>query len=52
VFLATYPPGVTTYEKDPKLTTIAKKFPYRGFLAGMDMVYYCDQPLKPVDSKN
>lgn len=51
VFLATYPPGVSTYDKDPKIQSIAKKFPYRNTMVGMDMLYYSDRPLRTADQK-
>jgi len=46
VFLATYPPGLSIAEKDPKLQAITKRYPYRATLVGMDMVYYSDRALR------
>ena len=51
VFLATYPPGISIYDKDPKIQTIAKKYPYPQTVVGMDMVYYSDRPLRTPDTK-
>ncbi len=51
VFLATYPPGVSIYDKDPKMQTIAKKYAYPQTLVGMDVVYYSDRPLRTSDPK-
>lgn len=53
VFSATYPPGFTTFDKDPKLQTIYKRYPYRANLFGIyDMVYYSDRPLRTTDSNS
>lgn len=46
VFLATYPPGISIYDKDPKIQEITRKYPYRATLVGMDMVYYSDRALR------
>ena len=46
VFLATYPPGLSIFENDPKLQEIYRRFPYRATLVGMDMVYYSDRALR------
>ncbi|MEI7927320.1 MAG: hypothetical protein WCH40_02125 [Verrucomicrobiales bacterium] len=51
VFLATYPPGISIYDKDPKIQAIAKKYLYPQPLVGMDMVYYSDRPLRTPDTK-
>ena len=51
VFLATFPPGISIYDKDPKLQTISKKYAYPQTVIGMDMVYYSDRPLRTPDTK-
>ena len=45
VFLATYPPGLSIYDKDKKIEEITRRYPYRATLVGMDMVYYSDRAL-------
>ncbi|MBC8125971.1 MAG: hypothetical protein H8M99_02330 [Gloeobacteraceae cyanobacterium ES-bin-144] len=50
VILATYPPGFTVFEKSSKLQEIAKHYPYRQPLVGMDMVYYSDRAIQMKDS--
>ena len=47
VLLATYPPGVTIYEKAPRIQEVAKRYPYRQPLVGMDMVYYSERAIRP-----
>lgn len=49
VFLATYPPGISIYDKDPKIQEIMKQFRYRATLVGMDMVYYSSTPLRAAE---
>jgi len=46
IFLATYPPGLSIYDKDQKLQQITRRYPYRATLVGMDMVYYSDRALR------
>ena len=46
VLLATYPPGFTIFDKSPKLQEIAKRYPYRQPLVGMDMVYYSERAIR------
>lgn len=46
VFLATYPPGLSIYDKDTKIQEITRRYPYRATLVGMDMVYYSDRALR------
>jgi len=46
VFLATYPPGLSIYDKDQKILDITRRYPYRATLVGMDMVYYSDRALR------
>lgn len=48
-FLATYPPGVSIYDKDPKIQEITRRYPFRATLVGMDMVYYSDRALRSAD---
>jgi hypothetical protein len=49
VFLATYPPGLSIYDKDQKIMEITRRYPYRATLVGMDMVYYSDRALRTID---
>jgi len=49
VLLATYPPGFTIFDKSPKLQEIAKRYPYRQPLVGMDMVYYSERAIRSKD---
>lgn len=51
VFLATYPPGISIYNKDTKIEEIMRKYPYRAPLVGMDMVYYSDRALRSSDEE-
>ncbi len=46
IFLATYPPGLSIYDKDKKIEEITRRYPYRATLVGMDMVYYSDRALR------
>ncbi len=46
VFLATYPPGLSIYDKDQKIQEITRRYPFRATLVGMDMVYYSDRALR------
>ncbi|TAG08321.1 MAG: hypothetical protein EAZ42_10995 [Verrucomicrobia bacterium] len=43
VFMATYPPGVSIYDKATQMTDIAKRYPYPKPLVGMQMMYYSDR---------
>ncbi|MGC4015060.1 MAG: hypothetical protein QM755_11180 [Luteolibacter sp.] len=53
VFAATYPPGLRLYDKDAKLQSIYKKYPYPVNLFGIyDMVYYSDRPVRTSDSNS
>ena len=49
VLLATYPPGVAIYDKAPRIQEIAKRYPYRQPLVGMDMVYYSERAIRAQD---
>ncbi|MDP4624244.1 MAG: glycosyltransferase family 39 protein [Akkermansiaceae bacterium] len=51
VVLATYPPGFSIYDKDPKIQEITRRYPYRATLVGMDMVYYSDRALRSSDEE-
>jgi hypothetical protein len=44
VLVATYPPGFTIYDKSPKIQDIARHYPHRQGLVGMDMVFYSEHP--------
>ena len=45
-FFTNYPSGVSLFDKDPKIQGVAKRYPYRQPLVGMDMVYYSDRPIR------
>jgi Dolichyl-phosphate-mannose-protein mannosyltransferase len=45
-FYTNYPSGVSLYDKDPKIADIAKRYPYRSPLVGMEMVYYSSRPIR------
>ena len=45
-FFTNYPAGVSLFDKDPKIQEVAKRYPYRQPLVGMDMVYYSDHPIR------
>jgi hypothetical protein len=45
-FFTNYPSGVSLYDRDPKTQGIAKRYPYRQPLVGMDMVYYSDHVIR------
>jgi hypothetical protein len=50
VLLATYQQGVsqgvTIFDKSPKIFDIAKRFPFRQPLVGMDMIYYSERAIR------
>ena len=46
VFIATYPPGLSIFDKDPHIAAIAKRYQYRQWLVGTDMVYYSDRIIR------
>ena len=52
VFLATYPPGVSIFDKDPRISAITKRYPYVQPLVGMDMVYYSDRAIRTGSQKS
>ncbi|MGL4399379.1 MAG: hypothetical protein ACRCXD_05900 [Luteolibacter sp.] len=45
-FFTNYPAGVSLFDREPKIQGVAKRYPYRQTLAGMDMVYYSDRPIR------
>ncbi len=45
-FFTNYPNGVSLFDRDPKIQGIAKRYPYRQPMVGMDMVYYSDRPIR------
>ncbi len=45
-FFTNYPSGVSLFDREPKTQAIAKRYPYRQPLVGMDMVYYSDRPIR------
>lgn len=45
-FFTNYPSGVSLFDKEPKTLAIAKRYPYRQPLVGMEMVYYSDRPFR------
>ena len=46
VIQATNPPGFTTFDKFPKIQEIAKRYPFRQPLVGMDMIYYSEHIIR------
>jgi Dolichyl-phosphate-mannose-protein mannosyltransferase len=52
VFLATYPPGISIYDKDQKIQEITNHYRYRATLVGMDMVYYSSTPLRSAEEES
>ena len=46
VFLATYPPGLSLYDKDQKIQEIVRRYPFRANLVGMDMLFYSDRAIR------
>jgi hypothetical protein len=50
-FFTNYPSGVSLYDKDPRIQGVAKRYPYRQPLVGMEMVYYSDRPIRQSGSK-
>lgn len=46
VIQATYPPGMTLFDKGPKLQEIHKRFPFRKWLVNGDMVYYSERAIR------
>jgi hypothetical protein len=51
VLLATYPPGFTIFDKSPRLQEIARHYPNRQPLVGMDMVYYSERAVRAKERK-
>jgi len=51
VLIATYPPGVTIYDKDQRLAGIIKRYSFPQPLVGMDMVYYSDRAIRLAEDK-
>jgi hypothetical protein len=45
-FFTNYPSGVSLFDKEPKIQGVAKRYPYRQPLVGMDMVFYSDRPIR------
>ena len=53
ILIATYPPGVTIYDKDQRIAAIVKRYSFPQPLVGMDMVYYSDRAIRVAqDSPN
>jgi len=46
ILIATYPPGVTIYDKDQRIAAIVKRYSFPQPLVGMDMVYYSDRAIR------
>jgi hypothetical protein len=46
ILAATYPPGMTIFDKTNQLESIARRYPYRKLIVGTDMVYYGDRPME------
>jgi len=51
ILMATYPPGVTIYDKDQRLAGIVKRYAFPQPLVGMDMVYYSDRAIRLAEDK-
>lgn len=49
-FFTNYPNGVSLFDKDPRIQGVAKRFPYRQPMVGMEMVYYSDRPIRAATS--
>ena len=49
VALATYPPGFTIFDKDPKMQAIYKRYGFRIPLVSLDMVFYRDTASSPAN---
>ncbi len=49
-FFTNYPNGVSLFDRDPKIQGVAKRYPYRQPLVGMEMVYYSDRPIRATTS--
>jgi hypothetical protein len=49
VILATYPPGISIFDKADRISEITKRYPYRQPLVPMDMVYYSDRVIRTQD---
>jgi len=49
-FFTNYPNGVSLFDKDPRIQGVAKRFPYRQPMVGMEMVYYSDRPIRAANS--
>jgi Dolichyl-phosphate-mannose-protein mannosyltransferase len=47
----TYPAGVSIYEIDPRITAIAKRYPYPKPLVGLETIFYSDRATGPGSSK-
>ncbi|MFT4175734.1 MAG: glycosyltransferase family 39 protein [Luteolibacter sp.] len=52
VTLATFPPGLTLFDKDPKTAPVAKRYPFRIPLVSLDMAFYRDAPPTDVSSSD
>ncbi|MGJ8632456.1 MAG: glycosyltransferase family 39 protein [Luteolibacter sp.] len=46
VFTATYPPGISIYDKDQKISEVMRRYSYRAPLVGMQMVFYSERALR------
>ncbi len=49
ILLATYPPGITIYDKDQRTAAIVKRYSFPQPLVGMDMVYYSDRAIRATE---
>ncbi len=45
---ATYPPGLSLFERDSKLSDIYRTYRYRAPLLGLDLIYYSERPLRSI----
>ena len=49
-FSPTIRTAVSLFDRDPRIQAVAKRYPYRQPLVGMDMVYYSDRPIRAATS--
>lgn len=49
VIVATYPPGISIFDKSEKLSQISRHYKYRHPMIPMDMVYYSDRAIRDAE---
>ena len=52
IAMATYPPGYGIFDKAKNLESIAKRYPHRQPLVGMDMMFYSERPIVRTKDNN